>query len=182
MIYEAKEFKLKDSRICIIRSPKEEEALEMMDCLKMVASETDFILRYPEECTETYEEEAQFLRSINNSLYNIMLVGIIDGEIVGNAQLSIHRRMKVRHKASIAIGLRKKFWNLGIAKIMFEELEKIAINMQCKQIELEVIDINYRAIAFYEKMGYKKFATRPRGIILKDGTELDESFMVKYLD
>ena len=65
---------------------------------------------------------------------------------------------------------------------MFQELEKIAREHNCLQLELEVIADNQRAIAFYEKMGYNIFGERKRGIILKDGTVLSEYLMAKNLD
>ena len=41
-----------------IRSPKEEDIQEILDYLVIFAEETDFILRYSEECGKyTYEEE-----------------------------------------------------------------------------------------------------------------------------
>jgi len=182
MIFEAKEIILKDGTKCILRSPTGDDAKEMLEYLKTCATETIFILRYPEECTETIEQEAQFLKTINNSEYNLMLVAEIDGEIAGNSQLAIHKRIKTRHRGDVAIALKQKFWNKGIGTIMFTELEKIARDKKCLQLELEVIEGNTRAISFYEKMNYSIYAKRSRGIILKDGTALSEYFMVKFLD
>lgn len=182
MIYTTKEFKLKDGSICIFRSPYIEEAKEMLEYLKTCSEETHFILRYPEECTETIEEEARFLKSINDSEYSMMMVAEIDGKIAGNCQLNIYRRMKVRHRASIGIGIIKKYWNKGIGTLMFEELEKYARQNGCTQLELEVIEGNTRAIALYEKQGFRIFGERKKGVILKDGTALSEFLMAKQLD
>lgn len=182
MIYNTREFKLKDGTLCTFRSPIESDASEMIDYLKVFASETDFILRYPEECTETDEEEAYFLKNINDSRYSMMIVAIIDGEIAGNCQLNIHKRMKARHRGNVAIGLKKKFWNKGIGTLMLQELEMVARVNGCKQLELEFIEGNTRAQALYEKMGFSIFGERKRAIILKDGTTLSDFFMVKFLD
>lgn len=182
MRYTTKEFKLKDGSICTFRSPYEEEAAEMLEYLRTCSGETNFILRYPEECTETIEEESRFLRNINDSDYSIMIVAEIDGEIAGNCSLHIHKRMKVRHRANIGIAIIKKHWNKGIGTLMFEELEKYARKNDCTQLELEVVEGNTRAITLYEKQGFRIFGERKRGIILKDGTALSEFLMAKQLN
>ena len=56
MIFAQKEIGLKDGRRCVLRSPTEEDAEGMLEYLKTCAAETDFILRYPEECDDTLEQ------------------------------------------------------------------------------------------------------------------------------
>ena len=55
-------FELKDGRAALIRSPKEEDIPGMLDYLYLSAKETDFLMRYPEECTgyTTEGEKASF--------------------------------------------------------------------------------------------------------------------------
>lgn len=43
-------FDLKDGRRALLCSPKEEHAESTLEYLKISAAETEFILRYPEEC------------------------------------------------------------------------------------------------------------------------------------
>jgi len=44
----------------------------------------------------------------------------------------------------------------GLAKTLMEHHEKIALEIGCRQLFLEVIDGNDRAISFYKKIGYEK--------------------------
>ena len=49
-------FTLKDGREALLRSPKDEDIRGVLDYLYKSAGETEFILRYPEECGKyTYE-------------------------------------------------------------------------------------------------------------------------------
>lgn len=58
---------MKDGRKALIRSPKE-DIQGMLDYLVISAEETDFILRYPEECAKyTYEKEKQLFEQLNDS-------------------------------------------------------------------------------------------------------------------
>lgn len=49
MIIKDIEYRLKDGRNALIRSPRDEDIQGMLDYLYISAGETDFILRYPEE-------------------------------------------------------------------------------------------------------------------------------------
>ena len=66
MIIREFEFTLKDGRKALIRSPKEEDIQGMLDYLYKSAEETDFVLRYPEECSRyTVEGEKELFERIN---------------------------------------------------------------------------------------------------------------------
>ena len=56
MILEDKWITLKDGRKAVIRNPREEDIEGTLNYLRVSAQETEFILRYPEECSKyTYE-------------------------------------------------------------------------------------------------------------------------------
>ena len=50
MIVRELAFALKDGREALLRSPREEDIPAMLDYLRRSAGETEFLLRYPEEC------------------------------------------------------------------------------------------------------------------------------------
>ena len=181
MIYKEKEILLRDGYRCLFRAPEENDAEEMLSYLKTCAEETNFLLRYPEEVTETIAEESAFLKSVADSRYNIMIAAIINGEIAGICQLSINKRMKTSHRGTVAIGLKKKYWGIGIGTAMFQELISIAKSNGVSQLELEVIEGNTRAIALYKKMGFFNYGERKKSIKLKDESFLSEFLMMKYL-
>ncbi len=84
MDFEAKNIILKNDVNAVFRSPEAADAKEMNQFLKTCFSETDFLMRYPEEYTQTEEQEAAFIESANTSEYTLMIVCTIDGEIAGN--------------------------------------------------------------------------------------------------
>ena len=80
----------------------------------------------------------------------------------------------------MAIGLSKKFWNLGIGSAMFREMIAVAESREgVIQMELDFIEGNSRARALYEKMGFRIVGVKPNGIRLKDGTLLNEYSMIR---
>lgn len=177
------EFTLKDGRTAIIRSPKDEDIQGVLDYLYISSGETDFILRYPEECTKyTAEGEKQLFDRMNTADNETMLVCIVDGKVAGNCQITWSNGIKTRHRAHVAIALLKEFWNLGIGTRLFQELIRIAEeNENILQMELDFVEGNSRARALYEKMGFKITGVKPDAIRLKDGTLLSEYSMVRKM-
>ena len=57
MIIDEKTIVLKDGRTCLLRSPQTNDAQQMLDYLQIIARETIFILRYPEDPMPSLEEE-----------------------------------------------------------------------------------------------------------------------------
>ena len=183
MIIKDTEFVLKDGRKALLRSPKDEDIRGVLDYLYVSAGETEFILRYPEECGKyTYEGEKALFDRINASDNEAMLVCIVDGKVAGNCQITWKTGIKTRHRASVAIALLKEFWNLGIGTRMFEEMIRIAeANENLIQMELEFVEGNTRARALYEKMGFRITGINPNAIRLRDGTLLNEYCMIREI-
>ncbi len=176
-------FTLKDGRTAQLRSPRDEDIPGMIEYLFLSAGETEFILRYPEECSRyTPEFEKQIFDRINSAENEAMLVCLVDGRVVGNCNIVFNRSMKTRHRGTVAIALIKEYWNLGIGTRMFEEMIRIARERpHVTQLELDFIEGNTRARALYEKMGFRIYGVRPNAIRLKDGTKLNEYLMLKEL-
>ena len=183
MIIKDTAFTLKDGRKALLRSPKDEDIRGVLDYLYVSAGETEFILRYPEECGKyTYEGEKALFDRINASDNEAMLVCIVDGKVAGNCQIAWKTGIKTRHRASVAIALLKEFWNQGIGTRMFEEMIRIAeANENLIQMELEFVEGNTQARALYEKMGFRITGVNPNAIRLRDGTLLNEYCMIREI-
>lgn len=183
MIIDDVRFKLKDGREALLRSPKEADVESTLEYLVISAGETDYILRYPEECAKyTAEGEKKLFEQKNASSNEAMIVCIVDDKVVGNCEISFFNGMKTKHRASIGIALISEFWNQGIGTKMFEEMIGLAENREgVMQIELEFIEGNARARHLYEKMGFRITGVHPNAIRLKDGTLLNNYTMIKEI-
>ncbi len=181
MIVQDIQFIMKDGRQALIRSPRDEDIRGMLEYLYVSSGETEFILRYPEECGKyTPEGEKILFDRVNAADNEAMLVCLVDGKVAGNCQISWSRGIKTRHRASVAIALLKRFWNQGIGTRMFQEMIRIAEeNPEILQMELDFVEGNIRARALYEKMGFRITGVRPNAIRLKDGRLLNEYSMVR---
>lgn len=183
MLVKDVEFTLKDGRKAVLRSPREEDAPELLECFRTVTAETDFIIRYPEESAQlTVEGEKEMIGRLNASELNAMLICLVDGRIAGNCQISFHSAIKTGHRAGVAIGLLKEFWSQGIGARMFQEMIRLAEEHGgVTQLELEFIEGNSRARGLYEKMGFRIAGVHPNAIRLRDGTLLNNYLMIREL-
>ena len=181
MYFEAKTIKLKDGRSCWLRSPQLEDVEEMLAYLRETATETHFLLREPEDVTDTVESERFFIQRVLDSNTQLMIVALVDGKLAGNCGLTFKSYSKVKHRCEIGIGLLKEFWGLGIGSALFDEMFTAAKAYGCTQMELKVIEGNQRGLALYQKTGFQLTGTIPNAIRLKDGTFLEEFIMVKAL-
>lgn len=181
MIIPEIEFTLKDGRTAVIRSPREEDIPGMLEYLYLSAGETEFVLRYPEECGKyTQEAEKVLFDRVNGSENEAMPVCLVEGRLVGVCNVGWSTGIKTRHRASVAIAILRDYWNLGIGTRMMGELIRIAEeNEHILQMELDFVEGNARARALYEKMGFRITGVKPDAIRLKDGTLLNEYSMVR---
>ncbi len=176
-------FQLKDGRSALLRSPREDEAAGMLDYIITACGETEFLLKYPEEYEDfPPEREQAWIHGMNTDPNAALLACYVDGRLAGNCQITFRTGLKERHRATVAIGLLKEFWGLGIGTRMFEELIRIAAaRPDVRQLELDFIEGNRRARGLYEKMGFRITGVKPDAVRLKDGGFRHAYMMVKRL-
>lgn len=181
VLFDAMSFTLKDGRAAVLRLPEPEDAEVMVQYLADTAAETEFVLRYPEECHWTVEQERDLLAGFKDNPNSLMLCCFVDGRLAGNCNLQFFTQLKWRHRASVAVALYRDFWGQGIGTAMFRAMEQAARARGVRQMELEYIDGNERGKALYEKMGFVKVAEHPDAVMLKDGSFRNMVYMMKVL-
>jgi len=174
-------FTLKNGSTAVLRTAVPEDAAQMIAYLRACAEETDFLLRVPEEWDILVETEKALLQDMARQTDQLMVVCDVNGEIAGTCQVACMNRVKTRHRATISIALRRAYWGQGIPGPMFEEMEAFARGRGVMQLELAYAQGNDRARRLYDRLGFVETGRGPDAIRLRDGTLLDEIFMVKKL-
>lgn len=172
----------KMGRTVILRAAEPKDAKALIEYLKIVNAETPFLIREPDECSITLENEEAFLKGKLDSEREIMLIALIDGKHVGNCSIaSAGLYKRVRHRCEVAIALYQEYCGCGIGRVMLETALDIARKANYEQAELEVIEGNTKAMALYEKLGFKKYGTFPNNMKYKDGSYRDSYWMMMQL-
>ena len=182
MRFENRNVTLKDGRKCVLRPTHPDDASAMIEYMKVTAGETPYLLRYPDEVKFTVESEREILGNILENEKSVMMMAEVDGRVAGNCSINgLGDKRKIIHRCSLAIALKKEFWNLGIGTAMIEYLVQLAKQIGYEQMELEVVEGNDSAKRLYEKCGFCETGKHLRALKYDDGTYRDEFIMCKVL-
>ena len=152
-----------------------EDAAALLDYLKIVGGETDNLSFGAEGVQLDVEAEQAYLGMQAQSQDNIQLLAKANGEIIGTASLNRKQR-RMGHRAEFGISLKKAWWGCGAAFALMERILAFARENEVEQVNLEVRSDNKRAIALYEKFGFRKLCTFP-GFFKINGARIDFDFM-----
>ena len=183
MIAAARTFLLKDGREAVLRSARPEDAKEIVAFLRQTAGESEFVIRTPGECgSYTEEGESAFIEKAAASPRCLVLVCRVGGRLAASSVITSGKKIKIRHRAWIALCVLREFWGLGIGTELMAEMERFAVESpQILQMELDVIEGNERAVRLYEKYCFEPVGRIPGAIRLKNGNFRDSITMVKKI-
>ena len=157
---------MKNGKEAILRSANASDGAAALENFKQTHAETDFLLSYPDERGFTVEQESEFMQKKYDSDNEIEILALVDDKVVAVSGISaIGTKYKVRHRADFGISIIRDYWGLGLGKALTAACIKCAKEAGYKQLELEAVADNERAIALYEKMGFVEFGRNPKGFI-----------------
>ena len=152
-----------------------EDAAALLDYLKIVGGETDNLSFGAEGVPLDLEAEQSYLARQAQSRTCIQLLAKVNGEIIGTASLN-RRPNRMHHRAEFGVSLKKAWWGCGAAAALSEGVLAFAREAGVEQVNLTVRSDNHRAIALYERLGFRKLCTFP-GYFKINGVLIDFDFM-----
>jgi len=163
MLYE-KKIILKNGKELLMRNGTELDAEAVFNNFNQTHAETDFLMTYPEENSLSIEAEAEFLKNKAESSNEIEIIALIDNRVVGSAGIeAVGNKYKVKHRAEFGISILKEYWGLGIGTLLTNACIECAKAADYKQLELDVVSENSRAIALYKSLGFTEYGRNPLG-------------------
>jgi len=106
--------------------------------------------------------------------------GFVKERLVGVAGFFPHDAPRMRHKGTlVGMYVRESERGAGLADEIVNAIIEYA-RTQVEQLQLSVATTNGRAVRFYERMGFKKYATEPRALKM-GGNYIDEFLMMRLL-
>lgn len=157
---------LNNGKEALLRNGEAADGREVRDVFNLTHGETDYLLSYPDENSFDAEQESRFLEGKTASPNEIEILAVIDGKVAGTAGIeAIGSKHKVRHRAELGIGILKEYWGLGLGKALTEACIQCAGEAGYKQLELNVVADNTRAILLYREAGFEEFGRNPKGFL-----------------
>lgn len=180
MIYDDKEFIVKDNLKITLKTPCVDDAQKIIDFFTKACDQGSLILTSYEDIPNI-NDEVEWIKNVRQGNdYNICV--FLDNKIIGLCNINFYTHSKNKHRCTFGIVVDKDYWHRGIGNILMDEMISIVkAKPGVRQIELETYSINSRAISLYESKGFVKIGKIPNGYLHKDGTSYDEDLMVKTL-
>ena len=164
-----------------IMKAQPEDAAELLEYLKVIGSESDNLTFGSDGLLRTVDEEAEFLASELVSKTSVTLVAKRNGNIIGNARFTGGLKERTCHRGDMGISVLKSEWGKGLGSRLLEAIIDFAKNTaHVEVITLEVNQANTRAIALYEKYGFKKTGVF-EAFTKIDGKYIDFDMMILYM-
>lgn len=152
-----KELILKDNSKLIIRAVEITDAANLIEYLKKIGTESDFLTFGENEINLSIEEEEAFIESGKKANNSLFIIAEIDGKILGSLTFRGGVRSRTEHFGELGVSVLKDYWSLSIGRLLLEYLLEWAKETNIiKKINLKVRTDNLRAISLYEKFGFRR--------------------------
>lgn len=180
MLFAARTYTLADGRSLQLRAPTPEDALANLAYYNAMAADSPYLLRSDEDPAPTLQGVQQRIQASIQSPCGATVMGWMDGQLVTMGDVSVVPRAKLRHRATIGLGVLSPCRGMGIGTIMLAHLEDLARTLGATQMELQYVEGN-PAARLYARCGYSQCGSVPRGVRMPDGTYRAMVSMVKFL-
>jgi ribosomal protein S18 acetylase RimI-like enzyme len=169
--------RLRDGRTATIRPATEADAASLQENINEIGAEIDFILT--EGVGDDIEHEREWVRHFDGSS-SVLFVSIVDGKLVGQADVHAGRPPKESHVGTLGIAIREGYRDVGLGRSLMERCFEWMRDRQFRKASLEVFSTNARAIALYKQLGFQIEGVRPRQYRIR-GEWVDDVLMGKWL-
>ncbi len=158
-----REYRLKNGSRIALREANGDDARRVIRYIQSVASESDYLTFGEGEFNPRLEDEARFIEGCKKLRNSLFIVAEHDGEIIGCLTFTGGNRKRVGHFGEFGITVSRRFWGLGVGKILMKYLINWAEESNIvRKINLKVRSDNLKAIRLYRKLGFVKEGTISR--------------------
>ena len=143
----------------LIREANIEDAENVIEYIKIVSDETNFLISDSSERNFTVRKEKEFLQNMQSSIIEKMFLCEIknktENKIVGICSIEGINKIRIKHRVDLSITVLKNYWGNKIGeKLIDYAIDYCKLN-SIKKIELTVRIDNERAIKLYKKFGFE---------------------------
>ena len=159
-----------------IRDAEPDDAAALIRLKRTIFGETDFMLYSPGEYSVVAEEVAAQVQRIRDSGHSRLLVADSEDDLVGFLGVTGSPVPRLRHSGQMFVGVLRAYWGRGIATALLSQAIHWAPTAGLLRLQLYVMKDNHRAIALYERLGFRVEGTRRNAYMIK-GKPVDDQLM-----
>lgn len=166
-----------------IRPTQPIDAPQLLQVMKKIGGETDFLIMDEHGLSLTEEQLAMQLAAFLESANNLSLVALAGEKIIGMASVLAEDNPRVAHIGEVGISILKDYWGMGLGAAMMEEIIWWAENSGViRRLELTVQTRNKRAIHLYQKFGFTQEGKMQRSFLTAQNEFIDAYLMALLID
>lgn len=155
---------------------REDDAADFVRLLETIDGETENMLYEPGERTLSVDLQRKALASDFATVRRLVLLAKDGSEAVGYLGIMAGGPRRIRHIASLAIGVRRSHWGRGIGTALMSQAIELARANGITRLELKVRTNNTRAVRLYRAAGFRQEGVRTRSLRIS-GNYHDEYYM-----
>jgi RimJ/RimL family protein N-acetyltransferase len=128
-------------------------------------------------------QETEWLRDLVRRVKKgdaISVLAEVDGEVVGNGDISRGSYRETKHHGHLGLTIRGAYRGLGIGREMVKVLLAEARRQRLRSVHVEFLSTNMAAARVYEKAGFRRVGSIP-GKVYRNGRFLDSLIMARRL-
>lgn len=155
MQFQAISCKLKSGTNIVVRTAKTSDASSLAELKRSYIVGTNTIPLTLEEYPSNQEKEESLILKYHNSHNSILLVAEHKNQLIGNIDLTGSARLKMKHTATIGMGIREEWRNQGLGRCLIEATIDWAKNdTEIELIWLDVYASNELGYNLYKNTGF----------------------------
>lgn len=139
-----------------IQEAEKKHAAALIEYVKKVSDETDYLTFGSNEFKKSIEEEEAIIEHHKLARNRIFILAIMNDEIVGILNVNASPKKRLEHIAEFGLSVLKVHWNKGVGTLLLKYLITWAKeNEVIRKVNLKVLTTNESAIKLYKKLGFE---------------------------
>lgn len=147
---------LKSGEILTIREATKADASALLQHVKKVGDESDFLTFSGSEFNYSLAEEEAIIEKHRQNPNQIFLLGFVNGEVVSVMNVEASQKPRLQHIGEFGISVVKAHWGKGVGSAMIQYMIGWSKDSDIiRKINLRVVEKNTSAIRLYQNLGFK---------------------------
>ncbi|HAA86442.1 MAG TPA: hypothetical protein DCE14_08890 [Kosmotogaceae bacterium] len=147
----------------VIRNPDPDESTEILELMRQLDSETEYMLREAGELKMTPEQERHFIKKMLDDDKSLFIVAEAEEKVIASLAFHGNHLKRYEHQGEFAMGVLQAYWGRGVGAALVRTMLNWASENSIFRVVLKVVSDNYRAIKLYRRFGFVE-----EGRLIKD--------------
>lgn len=170
---------LKNGAVVSIREAVKKDASALIETVSRYIIDSQHLISIIEEFNPTIDEEKKWIHFYNEKNNSLLLVACYKNKIIGNIEVRGEIRQKIKHNATLGIGILHQWQNIGLGTALLQQAISWAKeNPTLENIWLHVHATNTAAIHLYKKLNFVQAGQQRNYIKEVNGIRTDNILML----